>query len=102
VAGRLVFTDCPRYGSFEGGNGLALAAGHLDADRVRRRAVLVHVEDEAGGAGVVSIGGGQLFDGRRRRRLCLDWWCLGSTFGIRLFGASAAEPAGASAAGQQD
>jgi len=102
MAGRLMFTDRSTYGGFKCGNGLALAAGHFHADRVCRRAVLVHVEDEAGGAGVVR------FDGRRRRRLCLThggdvgrWWCLGSIFGICLFSASAAEPAGPRAAGQQ-
>ena len=79
MAGRLVFTDCPRYCGFERCHGLALAAGHLDADRVRGRAVLVHVEHEAGGAGVISISGGQLFDGRRRRRIGLGGWRLGSS-----------------------
>jgi hypothetical protein len=55
MAGRLVFTDRSTYGGFERSNSFALAAGHLDADRVRGRAVLVHVEAEAGGAGVVSF-----------------------------------------------
>ena len=102
MAGRLVFTDCPRHGGFEGRYRLALAAGHFYSYGFRGRAVLVHIEDEAGGAGVVR------FDGRRRRRLCHfggdvgRWWCLGSIFGIRLFGATAAEPAGPRAAGQQD
>jgi len=103
VAGRLVFTDRSRDCGFEGRNSFALAAGHFHSDRVRRRAVPVHIEHEAGGAGVISIGGGQLFDGRRRRRIGLGglWWCLGSIFGICLFSASAAEPAGPRAAGQQ-
>ena len=105
MAGRLVFTDRSTYGGFEGRYRFALAAAHLDADRVRRRAVLVDVEDEAGGAGVVSIGGGQLFDGRRRRRIGLGGWRLGSSgslgWWILLFGLAAAKPAAARARRQQ-
>ena len=92
MAGRRIFTNRSRHGSFEGRHSFALPAGHLDADGVRRRAILINVEDQAGGAGVVSVSMSQLFDGRRR-------W--GSFFGIRLFSASAAEPAGLRAAGQQ-
>ena len=99
-----MFTDRSTYGGFEGRDGLALAAAHLDADRVRGRAVLVDVEHEAGGAGVISIGGGQLFDGRRRRRIGLGGWRLGSSGSlgwILLFGLAAAKPAAARARRQQ-
>ena len=106
MAGRLVFTDCPRHGGFEGRYRLALAAGHFYSHRVRRRAVLVHVEDEAGGAGVVPFCCSQLLDGRRRRRIGLGGWRLGSSgslgWWILLFGLAATNPAAARARGQQD
>ena len=57
MAGRRVFTNRSRHGGFEGRHSLALAAAHLDADGVRRRAILINVEDQAGGAGVVRVGG---------------------------------------------
>ena len=101
-----MFTDRSTDCCFEGRNSFALAAAHLDADRVRRRAVLVHVEDQAGGAGVISVGGGELFDGRRRRRIGLGGWRLGSSgslgWWILLFGLAATKPAAARARGQQD
>ena len=74
-----MFTNRPAYGGFEGSNSFALAAGHFYSYRVRGRSIFINVEDEAGGAGVISISGGQLFDGRRRRRIGLGAWRLGSS-----------------------
>ena len=59
---------------------------------------------EAGGAGVVSVCCCQLFDGRRRRRIGLGGWRLGSSGSlgwILLFGLAATKPAAARARGQQ-
>ena len=109
MAGRRVLADGSTDSCFKCGDGLALAAAHLDADRIFRRAVRVDIKHEAGGASMITFGGCQLFDGRRRRRLCLflggvgRGWCLwGCFFGIRLISASTAEPAGLRAAGQQN
>ena len=45
MAGRRIFTNRSRHGSFEGRYRLALAAAHLDSDRIFRRAILINVEN---------------------------------------------------------
>ena len=102
MTGRRVLADRSAYGSFERCHGLALAAGHFYSDWIFRRAVRVDVEHEAGGAGVVPFGGGQLLD--RWWRWCLALWRFGSGSSLGgwvLFLGFAAKPAGPRAAGQQ-